>query len=278
VADGCSSQVDIHTRDIPADDKQVWHEPCDAVAALLCGLMRIVPALDLRDGRVVRLGEHGDFGHERAFADGPEAVLALARRYVEAGARRLHVVDLDAARGSGDNRALIGRLVAAAGVEVQVSGGVRSADAAARWLAAGAAAVVMGTAAVRDPALLAEVAAAHPGRVLAALDVRAGRPAVTGWNERAELTVSATLAAWAPAPLAGVVLTSVDRDGTLAGPDGSLLAEVTALTDRPVTYSGGIGTVADLRMVAAAGAAAVILGRSLLEGRIALDEALALSS
>jgi phosphoribosylformimino-5-aminoimidazole carboxamide ribotide isomerase len=239
--------------------------------------MRIVPALDLRGGRVVRLGEHGDFGRERAYAAGPDAAVALARRYVEAGAVRLHVVDLDAARGSGDNRGLVARLVAEAGAEVQVSGGVRSAEAAARWLDAGAGAVVMGTAAVRDPALLAAVAAAHPGRVLAALDVRAGRPAVTGWGELTGLTVAEALTSWADAAVAGIVVTSIDRDGTLGGPDLALLSEVLRRTSRPVTYSGGIGSLADLRTVAAAGASAVILGRSLLEGLVPLAEALALS-
>jgi len=240
--------------------------------------MRIVPALDLRDGRVVRLGEHGDFASERAFADGPDAAVALARRYVEAGASRLHVVDLDAARGSGDNRELVSRLVTEARAEVQVSGGVRSAADADRWVGAGAAAVAMGTAAVRDPALLARVARRHEGRVLAALDVRAGRPAVSGWGEVAELTVAELLARWAGAPLAGLVVTSVDRDGTLAGPDLTLLEQVTALTGVPVTYSGGIGSLADVRAVAAAGAAAVIMGRSLLEGLVSLEEVLALSS
>jgi phosphoribosylformimino-5-aminoimidazole carboxamide ribotide isomerase len=240
--------------------------------------MRIVPALDLRDGRVVRLGEHGDFARERAYADGPEAAVALARRYVDAGARRLHVVDLDAARGSGDNRDLVGRLVEEARAEVQVAGGVRSADDVDRWIAAGAAAVGMGTAAVRDPGLLWRAARRHPGRVLAALDVRGGRPAVSGWGEVADLTVIEMLARWAGAPLAGLVVTSVDRDGTLAGPDLALLAEVTAAAAVPVTYSGGVGSLADVRAVAEAGAAAVILGRSLLEGLVPLADVLALSS
>jgi phosphoribosylformimino-5-aminoimidazole carboxamide ribotide isomerase len=235
----------------------------------------VVPALDIRGGRVVRLGEHGDFGSERAFADGPDATVALARRYVDAGARRLHVVDLDAARGSGDNRAVVGRLVSEAGAEVEVAGGVRSREIAERWLDTGAAAVVMGTAAVRDPALLARVAAAHPGRVLAALDVRGDRPAVTGWAEVADLTVLEALARWADAPVAGLVVTSVDRDGTLGGPDLALLAQVVGATRQPVTYSGGVASLADLRAVADAGAGSVILGRSLLEGLIPLAAALA---
>jgi phosphoribosylformimino-5-aminoimidazole carboxamide ribotide isomerase len=240
--------------------------------------MRIVPALDLRDGRVVRLGEHGNFARQRAYADGPDAAVALASRYVEAGARRLHVVDLDAARSSGDNRELVGRLVREARAEVQVSGGVRSAADADRWIEVGAAAVAMGTAAVRDPALLARVARRHPGRVLASLDVRGGRPAVSGWGEVADLTVAEMLARWQAAPLAGLVVTSVDRDGTLAGPDLALLAAVTATAGVPVTYSGGVGSLADVRAVATAGAAAVILGRALLEGLVGLADVMALSS
>jgi len=240
--------------------------------------MRIVPALDLRGGRVVRLGEHGDFARWRAFAESPDAAVELASQYVAAGARRLHVVDLDAARGAGDNRDLVARLVAEAGAEVQVAGGVRAAADADRWIAVGAAAVAMGTAAVRDPALLARVARRHPGRVLAALDVRTGRPAVSGWGEVADLTVGEVLARWADAPLAGLVVTSVDRDGTLAGPDLGLLAEVVAATGVPVTYSGGVGSLADVRAVAGAGAAAVILGRSLLEGLVRLVDVLSLSS
>jgi phosphoribosylformimino-5-aminoimidazole carboxamide ribotide isomerase len=236
--------------------------------------MRIVPALDIRGGRVVRLGEHGDFSSERAFANGPDEAVALARAYVDAGARRLHVVDLDAARGSGDNRALVRRLVIDAGAEVEVAGGVRSEEIARGWLDAGAAAVVIGSAAVRDPDLLARVATTHPGQVLAALDVRDGRPAVTAWAELADLTVAQALARWAEAPVAGVVVTSVDRDGTLGGPDLALLAEVLRATSRPVTYSGGVASLADLRAVAGAGADAVVLGRSLLEGLIPLAAAL----
>lgn len=238
--------------------------------------MKIVPALDVRGGRVVRLGEHGDFRSERAYADDAGAAVAMARRYAGAGVRRLHVVDLDAARGAGDNRALVERLIAESGAEVEVAGGVRSAADAERWLSAGATAVVMGTAAVRDPALLTRVATAHPGRVLAALDVRAGRPAVNGWVALEERPVTATLALWAGAPIEGVVVTSVDRDGTLAGPDVELLAEVLAATHHPVTYSGGVSSLADVRAVATAGATGVILGRSLLEGRIPLADALAL--
>jgi phosphoribosylformimino-5-aminoimidazole carboxamide ribotide isomerase len=232
--------------------------------------VEVIPALDLRAGRVVRLLQ-GDFGRETTYAgDG----IDIARRYAEAGARRLHVVDLDAARGSGDNRALVERMTADAGVEVQVAGGVRSLEAAQRWLAGGAASVVMGTVAVRQPERLAEIASALPGRVLAALDVRAGRPAVTGWTAVEDASVRGALASWSRAPLAGVIVTSVDRDGTLGGPDLALLREALAASPWPVTYSGGVAGIEDVRVVAETGAASVILGKALLEGRMALADAL----
>jgi phosphoribosylformimino-5-aminoimidazole carboxamide ribotide isomerase len=227
----------------------------------------IVPALDLHGGRVVRLFQ-GDFGRKTSYPTDP---LVLAQRYVDAGARRLHVVDLDAARGHGDNRQLIEQLVARTAVEIQVAGGVRSEQDATRWLGSGAAAVVMGTMAVRQPELLVEVAMSYPGRVLAALDVRAGRPAVTGWSTLESGSVAGILHQWEPAPLAGVILTSVDRDGTLAGPDLPLLREAVGATRHPITYSGGVRSSKDLQALAAAGAAAVILGRSLLEGLVPLE-------
>jgi phosphoribosylformimino-5-aminoimidazole carboxamide ribotide isomerase len=182
-------------------------------------------------------------------------------------------VDLDAARGSGDNRRLVERVVAQVGIEVQVAGGVRSLEDVDRWLDAGAAATVMGTVAVREPATLAAVAHARPGSVLAALDVRAGQPAVSGWRATEDLTVTRTLARWAETPLAGVIVTSVDRDGTLSGPDLQLLHETVAVAAHPVTYSGGIASLDHLRAVANAGAGGVLLGRSLLEGRIELAQA-----
>lgn len=235
--------------------------------------MQVVPAIDVRGGEVVRLGEHGSFASQRAYGD----PLDLAWRYAGAGARRLHVVDLDAARGTGDNRPVVERLVASAGVDVEVAGGVRGPGDVDRWLGTGAAAVVMGTAAVREPALLAEAAARHPGRVVAALDVRGGMPAVRGWATVEPVTVAGILQAWSEAPLGGVAVTSVDRDGTLAGPDLELLGTVLGATRHPVTYSGGVRSVADLRALAAAGAAAVILGKSLLEGLVSLPEALSVS-
>jgi phosphoribosylformimino-5-aminoimidazole carboxamide ribotide isomerase len=238
--------------------------------------METLPALDLLSGRVVRLGAQGDFTQVQAYAEAADDALVLARRYVAEGARRLHVVDLDAARGSGDNRLLIERLLSESGAELQISGGVRTEDDVAHWVARGAAAVLLGTAAVRDPGLLERAAASHPGRIMAALDVRQGHPAIGAWSATERLTVADVLNRWSTAALAGVVVTSVDRDGTLGGPDLELLAQVLAWAHVPVTYSGGVGSLDDLKAVGDAGAAAVILGRSLLEGRILLQDALSL--
>lgn len=232
--------------------------------------MRLIPALDLRGGRVVRL-RTGDFGQETSYGDDP---LSLALGYEAGGAASLHLVDLDAARGAAAQSTLVRRVVEGTRLAVQVAGGVRDEASAGHWLEIGAASVVMGTTAVRDPALLRDIAAAHPGRVQAALDVRGGAPAVAGWLETAAtLTVPDLLHRWDEAPLAGVIVTSIDRDGTLEGPDLEVLRLARASSRHPLTYSGGIGSLDDLRAAAGAGADAVILGKSLLEGRFTFAEA-----
>jgi phosphoribosylformimino-5-aminoimidazole carboxamide ribotide isomerase len=233
----------------------------------------VIPSIDLAGGRAVRL-LRGDLARQTSYAGGAAEVMTLARRLAADGARRLHVVDLDAAVGSGDNRQLVERLVREAGLEVQVAGGVRSRQDATRWLEAGATAVVMGTTAVRQPEVLAGVAEAYPRRVLAALDVRAGRPAVTGWSSVEEIGVAEVLLRWEGPALEGVILTSADQDGTLGGPDLELLRMALATTRHPVVYSGGVASLRDLDALAAAGAAGVILGKSLHEGLIPLSDAL----
>jgi phosphoribosylformimino-5-aminoimidazole carboxamide ribotide isomerase len=232
--------------------------------------MLVIPAIDLRGGKAVRLRE-GDFDRQRTVADDPVQV-ALA--YAADGARRLHVVDLDAARGDGENHALVARIVAESGLEVQVAGGIRDEASAGAWLEAGAAAVVLGTVAVRDPELFAACAGEFPGRVLAALDLKAGRPAVTGWSRTEPVAVETLLLRWSVQPLAGIVLTSVERDGTLLGPDLISLRGVREMTKLPLTYSGGVASLADLTAVAQAGADSVIVGLALYEGRIDLKAAL----
>jgi phosphoribosylformimino-5-aminoimidazole carboxamide ribotide isomerase len=231
----------------------------------------VIPAIDIMNGQCVRLVQ-GDFDQRTVYSDDP-ATIALD--FARAGAIRLHVVDLDAARGEHDNRGVIERVIEA-GLTVQVAGGVRTAAQVEGWIGAGAGAVVMGTAAVREPELLAECATANPGHVMAALDVRDGLPAVSGWTETEPLDISELIPRWNVLPLAGVILTCTERDGTLAGPDLDTLARVLTMTQLPVQYGGGISSLNDIRRVRETGAAGVILGRSLYEGKLSLEQALRL--
>jgi len=231
----------------------------------------VIPAIDIMNGQCVRLVQ-GDFDQRTVYSDDP-ATIALD--FARAGAIRLHVVDLDAARGEHDNRGVIERVIEA-GLAVQVAGGVRTAAQVEAWINAGAGAVVMGTAAVREPELLAECATTYPGRVMAALDVRGGMPAVSGWTETEPLDISELIPRWNVLPLAGVILTCTERDGTLAGPDLETLARVLTMTQLPVQYGGGISSLNDIRGVRETGAAGVILGRSLYEGKLSLEQALRL--
>jgi phosphoribosylformimino-5-aminoimidazole carboxamide ribotide isomerase len=230
----------------------------------------VIPAIDVFGGRCVRLVK-GDYEHPTVYSENPLEVVA---EFEEAGAERLHVVDLDAARGTANNSTVIKSILRRHNLKVQVAGGIRSSAAVDAWLDAGAHAVVMGTAAVREPRLLERCTRQHPGQILAALDVRDDKAAVSGWTETEPLMIGALLARWDRLPLAGVILTCIDRDGTLGGPDLETLARVRGMTGLPIQYSGGISSVDDLQKVAAAGAHAVILGKALYEGRITLEQAL----
>jgi phosphoribosylformimino-5-aminoimidazole carboxamide ribotide isomerase len=213
----------------------------------------------------------GDYEHATAYSDHP---VEVAKRFMAAGAERVHVVDLDAARGTADNKTVVEAIIQQSTVELQVAGGVRSLEAVSSLLDGGAHWVVMGTAAVRDPELLELCARAHPGRVLVALDVRDGHPAVKGWLETETMTISDLIGQWDRLPIAGMILTCIDRDGTLSGPDLETLDNVRQMTDLYLEYSGGISSVEEIRHVAAAGAQACILGKALYEGRVTLEDAL----
>jgi phosphoribosylformimino-5-aminoimidazole carboxamide ribotide isomerase len=202
--------------------------------------------------------------------------LDVARRFAAAGAQRVHVVDLDAARGSASNAELIGRMLQDGKVELQIAGGIRTEESVTRVLGAGAQAVVMATAAIRDPHLFEKCAFAHPGQVIGALDIREDKVHIAGWLDTDPVALKALMGRWADLPLAGVIVTSIDRDGTMRGPDLETLGRVRKMTRHDLLYSGGISSVDDMRRVFAAGAAAVILGKALYEGRVRLEEALEL--
>ena len=233
--------------------------------------MLVIPAIDILGGRCVRL-LRGDYANPTVYSDDP---VEVAAGFAKGGAKRVHVVDLDAARGGGDNHDVIERIVRKGNLEVQVAGGVRTEAQVDALLKAGAHAVVMGTVAVREPRVLERCARQNQGRILAALDVRDNQPAVSGWTQIEPLRIGSLLARWDALPLAGVILTCIDRDGTLGGPDLKTLARVRAMTSLPVHYSGGISSLEDIQSVANARAAGVILGKALYEGRVTLEQALA---
>ena len=230
----------------------------------------VIPAIDILGGKCVRLLQ-GDYAQATEYSDDPAE---MAAAFATAGAKRLHVVDLDAARGSGDNRKAIKAILQNRDLEVQVAGGVRNEGGVTALVKAGAHRVVMGTTAVRDPDLLERTAKRYPRRILAALDIRESRPAVNGWTETEPVMVGDLLRKWDGLPLAGVILTCVDRDGTMSGPDLETLAMVRRMTEHFLCYSGGVTTRDDLKRLAAAGAQAVILGKALYEGRLTLEQAL----
>ena len=254
--------------------------------------MDLYPAIDLRDGGAVRLTQ-GDFDREARYGD----PLELAARFMEGGAPWIHVVDLNAARtGVPHERALLAKiaaLVTPAGVRVQAGGGIRSEDDVAAVLDLGVARVVLGTAAMADPELATRCARRWPGRVAVGLDYGTGPgtgtgPAIDtaigplkgqGWAVTSPVTIPALLGRWAGEPLGAVVATSIARDGMLGGGDLvglRALLELAAVSSLPVIASGGVGSLNDLRDLAALdGLAGVIVGKALVEGRFGVEEAVA---
>jgi phosphoribosylformimino-5-aminoimidazole carboxamide ribotide isomerase len=234
--------------------------------------MELWPAIDLRGGRCVRLLQ-GDYERETVFDADP---VAVAMRFAAGGARRLHLVDLDGAREGGPVQAeLVGRIVAAAGLPCQVGGGVRSVATAAAYLDAGVARVVVGSLAIDDPDAFSGLSSAYPGRIVLGLDARDGIVAVRGWRETGGTAALEVARRHAALPLAAIVFTDIARDGMLEGPNLAALAAMLAASSVPVVASGGIASAADIRRVAAAGAAGCIVGKALYTGAVSLAEALA---
>ena len=239
--------------------------------------MDLYPAIDLRGGRCVRLWQ-GDYSRETVYGTDP---VAVARTFAAAGVRWVHVVDLDAARtGTPENREAVAAIAAAVGpeVSVQAGGGVRDqASAEALW-GAGVRRVVLGTAAVENPALVRELAAEHP--VAVGLDVRGGEVAVRGWTEGSGRSLDDVLDEFGDAGVAAVVVTEIGRDGTLAGPELELFAGVVERVDFDVVASGGVGSLADLEALASLEAggrhlAGAIVGKALHDGVFTVKEAVA---
>lgn len=236
--------------------------------------MELIPAVDLRAGRVVRLRQ-GDFGRAQVHGDDP---LAVVRRWVGEGAPRLHLVDLDGAREGRPVQAdLLAQLVLAAGVPCQAAGGLRDDGSVSAALEAGADRVVLGTRLISDPAWAQRLIARHGAeRIVAALDVQDDETHGDGWvSGGARRPLDAALTELSQAGLALFVVTAISRDGLLGGPDLELLGRIAGVVGpAAVIASGGIASLDDLQKLAAAGYAGAILGRALYEGRIELGAAL----
>ena len=237
--------------------------------------MRIWPAIDLRGGKCVRLVQ-GDYDRETVFGDDP---VAMARRWSESGAQCLHLVDLDGAKdGRRVNADAVRGVRKAVSIPLQLGGGVRDAQAIEELLGLGVDRLVVGTAAVKDPAWFASMCEAHPGRLVLGLDARDGQVATDGWRSTSSVAAVDLLKEFASAPLAGVVATDIARDGMLEGPNIESLRAFIEQTPHELIASGGVTTAEDVRRVAALGAGGCIIGRSLYEGLLSLEDALAAAS
>ncbi|GMA14644.1 1-(5-phosphoribosyl)-5-[(5-phosphoribosylamino)methylideneamino]imidazole-4-carboxamide isomerase [Deinococcus metallilatus] len=226
----------------------------------------IIPCVDIQSGRAVRLYE-GDPDRETVYFESP---LAAARHWAALGAGLVHLVDLDAATGRGENRAVIGQITADLGVPVEVGGGIRDREAAETLLQAGVLRVVIGTAAVKTPELVRDLIAAHgPERVVVSLDARGLEVATHGWAEGSGVSVAELTPVLAGAGLETLIFTDVTRDGTLKGLDRDLMRQVRQLWTNTLIVGGGVATLDDVRLLAEEGIQGAIVGRAIYEGTLA---------
>ncbi|MBB6099749.1 phosphoribosylformimino-5-aminoimidazole carboxamide ribotide isomerase [Deinobacterium chartae] len=225
----------------------------------------VIPCVDIQAGRAVRLYE-GDPDRETVYFDSP---LEAALHWERLGAEMLHLVDLDAATGRGENKELIRQIARSVSVPVEVGGGVRDSEAARTLLEAGVARVVVGTAAVKDPELVRHLIARHgASQVVVSVDARGGEVAVSGWAEGSGVQVATILAALEGAGLQTLIFTDVSRDGTLRGLDRQLMAEVRALWPHELIVGGGVRDTQDVQLLDELGIEGAIVGRAIYEGTL----------
>jgi phosphoribosylformimino-5-aminoimidazole carboxamide ribotide isomerase len=249
------------------------------MAGVLQRRLTLYPAIDLKQGACVRL-QRGDMARATVYSQDPGA---QASAWQAAGCRALHVVDLDGAfAGRSENAAAVAAILDAVSIPVQLGGGVRDMAAVERWLAAGVARVILGSAALKHPALVREACAAHPGRIVVGIDARGGMVAVEGWAETSGMAALELARRVEDAGVAAIIYTDIARDGMLSGLNLDEILAVAAAISIPVIASGGVGGIADLealrdRAGASAGATVegVIVGRALYDGRVDVAAALA---
>ncbi|PSQ00783.1 1-(5-phosphoribosyl)-5-((5-phosphoribosylamino)methylideneamino)imidazole-4-carboxamide isomerase [Halobacteriales archaeon QS_5_70_17] len=229
----------------------------------------IVPAVDMQDGRVVQL-VGGERGTETTYGDPVEA----AEQWADAGARTLHLVDLDGAfEGERVNAPAVERIVEAVDIDVQLGGGIRTVADASTVLGLGVDRVILGTAAVETPEIVGEIDERHPGSVMVSLDAKGGEVVVSGWTEGTGLDPAEAAARYEDLGAAAILFTDVEVEGQLEGVRIEPVERVVDAVDIPVVASGGVATLPDVRALRDAGAAAVVVGTALYEGRFTLEEA-----
>jgi phosphoribosylformimino-5-aminoimidazole carboxamide ribotide isomerase len=230
----------------------------------------VVPAVDVQDGQVVQL-VGGERGTGKTYGDPVEA----AQRWVDAGAKTLHLVDLDGAfEGERENADAIAAIVDAVDVDVQLGGGIRTVEDATALLETGVDRVILGTAAVENPDIVAEISAEYPDSVLVSLDAKDGEVVVSGWTEGTGIDPAEAAQRYADLGAGGILFTDVDVEGQLEGVRADPVARLVDAVDVPVVASGGVATLDDVRTLNSAGASAVVVGTALYEGRFTLAEAM----
>lgn len=229
----------------------------------------VVPAVDVQDGEVVQLVQ-GERGTERRYGDPVDA----ARRWVEQGARTLHLVDLDGAfDGERANADAVERILDAVDVGVQLGGGIRTAEDATDLLERGVDRVILGTAAIENPDIVAEISEGHPGSVMVSLDAKGGEVVVSGWTEGTGIDPAEAAGRYEALGAGAILFTDVDVEGKLEGVQTEPVERLVDAVDIPVVASGGVASLADVRALREAGAAAVVVGSALYEGAFTLTEA-----
>lgn len=239
-------------------------------------MITLYPAIDLKDGACVRLFK-GDMNAATVFNDNPAA---QASAFVDAGCQWLHLVDLNGAfAGTPVNGAAVDAILAATNVPVQLGGGIRDLATMERWLEKGLSRLILGTLAVKDPALVKEACRLFPGKIAVGIDAKGGKVAVEGWAEASELGVIELARKFEDAGVAAIIHTDIDRDGTLTGVNAEASSELAGAVTIPVIASGGVKDLSDIeRVVAAGNLEGVITGRAIYDGGMDLKTALALAA
>jgi phosphoribosylformimino-5-aminoimidazole carboxamide ribotide isomerase len=235
--------------------------------------MILLPAIDMKDGRCVRL-QQGDFERQTIYAEDP---VEMAKRWADQGAQWLHLVDLDGAKDGGRsiNSPIVERIVDELRLPVQLGGGVRDESTIRHWLEIGVSRLVIGTKAVREPDWFEGMAQQFPDHLVLGLDAKDGRVATDGWLNVSEVDAVALAGSFEALPLAGIVYTDIARDGMLSGPNFAMTERLAREVKLPVVASGGVSSLEDLSRLATLPVWGTIVGKALYENRFTLEEALA---